>query len=476
MARRLDIDRIMANAEKAASEFQQYSQQQTDHIVRTVYEAGYNARVQLAKLACEETGLGLWKDKVIKNVIATRFVYNDIKRLKTVGIVNEDLTNGIVEIAHPIGPIFAITPITNPTSTVLFKILISLKTRNSIVIRPHGSARKCSTTAARICYEAALNAGAPKNCIQWISRSSKEQTLKLMGHESVALILATGSVSLVRAAHRSGNPVIGVGPGNVPVYISESADVPFAVDQIIMSKTFDNGTVCASEQAVVVHQAIADPVIAEFKARKGYFLSEDEVRRLEPVAFNKNEQVMNTEVIGQSVQTIARLAGFDTPRGTSLLIAQLRDVGVAAPLSLEILAPILAFYTADGFTHGIALCEKINRHGGLGHTISIFSADEKEIQTFAETVNAGRILVNTPASQGALGGTFNRLPPSLTLGCGSGGKNITTDNISAKHLLNIQRVAKRKNAGCFDEAAINHYCDESNDASAMENFCGLSSS
>jgi len=439
----LDLDGILEKAHAAAHEFAALDQQQTDRIVEAAYLAGFNSRVELAQLAAKETRLGIWQDKVIKNAIATQLVYEDIKDLKTVGNISEDPENGIVEFARPIGPIFAITPITNPTSTAMFKILIALKSRNPIIIRPHGAARKCTIKAARICYEAARAAGAPEHCIQWIKRSSQEETLALMGHKKTALILATGSVDLVRAAYSSGNPAIGIGPGNVPVYIGKSADVPFAVEQIFLSKTFDNGTICASEQAVVSRACHASQVREEFLARGAYYVTGDEISKLEQAAFNPAQRVMRIEVIGQPAPVVAEMAGIDVPPDTTLLIAQLDDVGLHSPLSLEILAPILASYTAQGFEQGIEICREINRHGGLGHTVSIFSRNEKLIEHFAETMNAGRILVNTPASHGALGGTYNALPPSMTLGCGSGGKNITTDNISARHLLNIQRVARR---------------------------------
>jgi acetaldehyde dehydrogenase/alcohol dehydrogenase len=271
-----------------------------------------------------------------------------------------------------------------------------------------------------------------------------------MGHKKTALVLATGSVSLVRAAYSSGNPAIGVGPGNVPSYIGKSADVPFAVEQIFLSKTFDNGTVCASEQSLVVRQCHVDEVIKEFKKRNAYFLSKDEIKRVEAVSFNKGRKVMSIEVIGQPAPVIARMANVDVPSDTTLLIAPLTEVGIQSPLSLEILAPILAFYIVKDFKEGIEMCRKVNIHGGLGHTACIFSNDEDKIQYFASVMNAGRILVNTPASQGALGGTYNALQPSLTLGCGTGGKNITTDNITAKHLLNIQRIARRKVNKCVE--------------------------
>ncbi|MCP5105724.1 MAG: aldehyde dehydrogenase family protein [bacterium] len=461
----------MEKAHKAAAVFKQLDQQQTDRIVKVVYETAFNNRVPLAKMAHKETGLGKWKDKVFKNVIATQLVYEDIKNLKTAGVIFEDEENGIIEIAQPIGPIFAITPVTNPTSTVLFKILIALKSRNPIIISPHGAAKKCSIEAAKICYEAALKEGAPKNCIQWVKNTSKEQVLELMSHRKTALVLATGSVGLVRAAHSSGNPALGVGPGNVPVYIGKSAYVPFAVEQIFISKTFDHGTVCASEQALVVRRCHVEAVIEEFKKYKAYFLSKDEIKRLEPVAFNHAQKVMNIEVIGQPAPKIAKMAGIDVPADTTLLIAELEEVGIHSPLSFEILAPILAFYAVENFDEGIEMCRKINVHGGLGHTAGIFSNNEEKIRYFASVMNAGRILVNTPASQGALGGTYNILPPSLTLGCGTGGKNITTDNISAKHLLNIQRIAERHVNKCVQRLKQKWYFDETMKAKDILKEC-----
>lgn len=472
----LNIDQLLENAQKAAAEFKKLDQNQTDNIVRNVYETGFDNRIKLAKLAIEETKLGVLRDKVIKNIIATRFVYEDIIGLKTVGVINESAENGVVEIAQPIGPIVAITPITNPTSTVMFKILIAMKSRNPIIIRPHGSARRCSIEAARICYESALEAGAPEHSIQWVKMSTKEETLDLMSHRKTALILATGSVELVRAAYRSGNPALGVGPGNVPVYIGKSADVPFAVEQIVLSKTFDNGTVCASEQSVVSNIYNVDRVIEEFKKRKAYFLNEDEILRLEDVAFNRESWVMKPDVIGQPAARIAEMAKIDVPEGTTLLIARLSEEDFDRPVSHEILAPILAFYVAQNFKHGIELCRRINVNGGLGHTASIFSQDEEKIQYFAEVMNAGRILVNTPASHGALGGTYNSLKPSFTLACGSGGKNMTTDNITAKHLINIQRIARRNVHHCFENLSENDYLDESFDSRAIEKKCNQSAS
>jgi len=464
----LDIDRIVVNAANAAEAFRHYTQEQTDRIVEAVFKAGFNNRVRLAKMTYEETKVGKWEDKVIKNVIATHYVYHDIKDIKTVGVIAEDKEQGVVEVAEPVGPIFAVTPITNPSSTVLFKILIAMKSRNPIIIRPHGAARKCSVEACRIAYEAALGAGAPENCVQWIKTSTRDEVLELMSHHRINLILATGSVELVRAAQKSGNPAIGIGPGNVPVYIGRSADVPFAVEQIVMSKTFDYGTVCASEQAVVVNCDNVDEVIREFKKRKAHFLSREEIERLEPVAFNRETHVMKVEVIGQSATRIAEMAGIKVPPDTSILIAPLEEVGIQSPLSLEILAPILAFYVADKFDQAIELCRRINRYGGLGHTASIFSNDEEKIEYFASAINAGRILVNTPASQGALGGTYNRLRPSLMLACGTSGKNITTDNISVRHLLNIHRIARRNVCPYIKDDFLHNFLDENLDAETIK--------
>lgn len=471
MSLKLNIEEVMQNAVDAANMFLTFDQEQVDKIVKAVYTVGFNNRIHLAKMARDETYLGKWKDKVTKNIIATHFVYQDIKDLQTVGILSHDGEDGITEIANPVGPIFAITPVTNPTSTALFKILISLKTRNPIIISPHGAARKSTIEAAKICYDTALRAGAPEHCIQWIKRSTKEQAIELMGHKRTALVLATGSTGLVKAANRSGNPSIGVGPGNVPVFFGKTADIEFSVDQIIRSKTFDNGTVCASEQALVLQKYNAEKVMEEFKKKKAYFLSEDEIARLEPVAFNNANKVMNVSVIGQSAFDIAKMAKIDVPEDTTILIAKLEKVGIDSPLSLEILAPILALYIVEDIEEAVGMCKNINKHGGLGHTVSIFSNNPDRIKYFASVMNAGRVIVNQPSSQGALGGKYNSLQPSLTLACGSGGKNITTDNISARHLLNIQRIAWRKESECIDHFNNGLHFDESIDAEAFEKDC-----
>ncbi len=464
----VDVNVIMEKAACAAAVFSQLDQAHTDRIVRAVYEAGFNNRILLAKHAVEETGVGNWRDKVLKNVVATQLVYDDIKDVKTVGIISEDKELGITEIAQPLGPIFAVIPVTNPTSTVMFKILIALKTRNPIIIHPHSRAIQCSQEAARICYNAALAEDAPEDCIQWLDKTSRDETHALMQHPKLALILATGGGSLVNAAYSSGTPALGVGAGNVPVFIERSADIPFAVEQILISKTFDNGTVCASEQALVVERPLAERVIEEFKKRNARVLSEDEVRRLEKVAYDAERMIMTMAVVGKTAPEIAKMAGIDVPPETTLLIAPLDGIGRAHPLSAEILAPILAFYVAEDFEHAVNLCIDLNYFGGIGHTVSLFSNDEKKIKTFASVMNAGRVVVNMPSSQGAVGGIYNTLHPSFTLGCGTGGKNITTDNITTKHLLNIQRISRRRvnrRLESFDKA---RYLDESLDAKAIE--------
>ncbi len=462
------VNEMMQNSVQAAGIFSQMDQDHVDRIVRAVYKAGFDNRIKFAHMAYEETGLGVAEHKVIKNVIATQFVYDDIKNEKTVGIISDDPLSGIVEIAQPLGPILAVVPVTNPTSTVMFKILIALKSRNPIIISAHRGAINCCKETARICYEAALSEDAPEDCIQWTEKPSREQTHALMSHEKLALILATGGGSLVNAAYSSGTPAIGVGAGNVPVLIDKTADIPFAVENVIMSKTFDNGTICASEQAIVAEKSVSEQVKEEFIKQGCYLLKPDEIEKLENVAFDKKRNIMSAAVVGRPVKSIARMAGIDVPENTKILIAEQDGVGENNPLSSEILAPILAYYTAEDFDDAVNICIDLNYHGGIGHTASIFSNDNDRIKEFSNIINAGRIVVNMPSSQGAVGGLFNTLSASLTLGCGTGGKNITTDNITARHLLNIQRITRRKvnqNWINFDTAK---YFDESLTTELME--------
>lgn len=437
-------DEMIGNAVISGAVFNQFNQQQTDRIVKKVFEAGFENRVKLAKMAAEETEIGIWQHKVIKNVVGTQLVYESIKNEKTAGVISTDHMTGMVEIAQPIGPVFGIIPVTNPTSTVLFKILIALKSRNPIIISPPRKAPKCCEEAVRICYEAAIAAGAPEDCIQILPETNRELTHEFMIHPKTALILATGGTGLVHAAYSSGNPALGVGPGNVPVYIDQSADIPFAVQCILDSKTFDNGTICASEQAIVCEQAISADLIAEFEKQGCYFLNNEQIEKLEKVVFNFDKGVMSGDVVGKPVQHIANLAGISVPEETRIMIARQENVGKAYPLSQEILAPVLAFYVSNNHDSAIKLCIDLNYLGGIGHTACIYANDEKRILEFSQLMNAGRIMVNTPSVQGAVGGIYNNLPTSLTLGCGSGGKNITTENVSARHLINIQRVCRRQ--------------------------------
>jgi acetaldehyde dehydrogenase / alcohol dehydrogenase len=437
-------DEMLQRAGMASGVFEMSDQEQTDKIVTAVFKAGFNNRIKLAKMAHEETGLGVFEHKVLKNVLATQLVYENIRNEKTVGIISQNESAGITEIAQPLGPVLAVIPVTNPTSTVMFKIMIAMKTRNPIIISPHSKAVKCCAEAARICYEAALNADAPEYCIQWIDSPSRDLTQALMRHRNIALILATGGPGLVKTAYSSGTPAIGVGPGNVPVFIDESADIPFAVNNILLSKTFDNGTICASEQAVVVEKKISGMVKEEFIRQGGYFLNDDEIQKVEKIAVDPETRLMNPAIVGQPVSKVAELAGISVPQGIRLLLAVQERVGVNFPLSGEILAPILAFYERDDLNSTIKLCIELNYLGGLGHTVSIYANDEEKIRKFALVMNAGRIVVNTPAAQGAVGGLFNRLNPSFTLGCGTWGKNITTENITARHLINIKRICRRR--------------------------------
>ncbi|MCX6641233.1 MAG: aldehyde dehydrogenase family protein [bacterium] len=458
---------IMDRAIYAAAAFRLLDQKQTDQIVRAVYLAALDQRIPLAKLAQEETGLGIWEDKVIKNVIATQLVYEDIKDRKTVGVIYENPRLGIVEVAQPVGPILGTIPVTNPTSTTIFKSLIAMKSRNPLILSAHPAAQRSTASAAEICYRAALGAGAPEHCIQWIKKSSSTVT-ELMSHPRMALILATGTHEIVRRAYSSGTPTIGVGPGNVPAFIGVSADIPFAVRSIVESKTFDYGTICASEQAVVVRTPIAQQVIDEFKKHQAYFMSPDEIAKVGKVAFDPVRGVMSAGIVGQSPEYIARSAGIDIPAGTRLLIAPLEGVGRDYPLSAEILAPILAFYIVDDFDTAILRCTEITRFGGEGHTAVIYSNKDERIEYFSHHIDAGRILVNIPSTFGAIGGTENTLNPSFTLTCGSGANNSSTDNITARHLLNIHRITRRRPNPLWKSFDQRRYMNESASAEQIE--------
>lgn len=416
-----------------------FSQEKIDRIVKAMYEAGYEQARRLAKMAVEETGFGVMEDKVIKNQFATKNVYQHIKNMRTVGIIREDLLQGVVEIAEPMGVILGIVPTTNPTSTIMYKSLIAVKARNTIVFSPHPRAVKCSLEAAKIMEEAAVAAGAPPGVVGCLSVCTKEATSELMRLPEIALILATGGSGMVKAAYSAGKPAYGVGPGNVPAFIERSADVRQAVADILASKTFDNGTICASEQAIVTEEVIADQVSDEVQRQGGYFVPPEDVPRLERTVILPGGGV-NPKVVGQSPKAIADLAGIQIPADTRVLLVRLDQVGPNAPLSAEKLCPVLAFYTVKDWVQACERCYELLEYGGVGHSLVIHSQNKQVIMEFAMKKPVFRILVNTPSSQGAIGLTTG-LEPALTLGCGTWGGSITADNVSPMHLINRKRLA-----------------------------------
>ncbi len=451
-------EELVSQAREASAIFTQYSQEEVDRIVYAAAKAGSEHRIELARMAFEETGMGVFEDKVIKNQFSTEYIYNDIKNVKTCRLISDSPETGIMEYAEPLGVVLGIVPVTNPTSTVMYKSLISLKTCNSIIFSLPRNAHKCATEAAKIMYEAALKAGAPDFVIRWTEAPSRDLTHALMTHPNISIILATGGMGLVQAAYSSGTPAIGVGPGNVPVYIEKSANIKSSVNDILMSKTFDNGMICASEQAVVVDREIEKEVVIRFKEMGAYFLNREEIKKVEIIAIDPEKQSMSPRVVGQKPERIAELAGIRIPKDTRVLIAPLKGVGKNFPLSREKLSPILGFYVVNSLEEGVKVCTDLMHFGGLGHTASIASENPRAIREFSETINAGRILVNSPSSLGGIGDIYNRFHPSLTLGCGAGGKNITTDNVTVTHLLNIKRVTRRMvDMRCFRIPAEIYY-------------------
>ncbi len=438
------IDELVSKAQGALHSFMELGQEDVDRIVKAMALAGLERHMELARMAVEETGRGVYEDKIVKNIFATEYVYHSIKYSKTVGIIKVDEEAEYEEVAEPVGVIAGITPVTNPTSTTMFKSLISIKTRNPIIFSFHPGAQRCSAAAAKTMLAAAVAAGAPENCISWIENSSIEATKMLMAHPSVSLILATGGSGMVQSAYSSGKPALGVGPGNVPCYIEKSANLKRAVTDLILSKTFDNGMICASEQGLIVDRDIAEEIDSLLALNGCYFLNKSEVKMLERFAACEKTCSLNPEVVGQPADAIARMAGFAVPDGTKMLIARQDGMGPEFPLSREKLSPILAYYVANNSREGIELCEQMVEYGGMGHSAVIHTADEKLVDEFARRVMAGRIIVNAPSTHGAIGDIYNTNMPSLTLGCGSYGRNSTTANVSAVNLLNIKRVARRR--------------------------------
>ncbi len=438
------IDELVSKAQGALHSFLELGQEDVDRIVKAMALAGLERHMELARMAVEETGRGVYEDKIVKNIFATEYVYHSIKYSKTIGVINVNDEEEYEEVAEPVGVIAGITPVTNPTSTTMFKSLISMKTRNPIIFSFHPGAQRCSAAAANTMLAAAVAAGAPENCISWIENPSIEATKMLMAHPSVSLILATGGSGMVQSAYSSGKPALGVGPGNVPCYIEKSANLKRAVTDLILSKTFDNGMICASEQGLIVDRDIAEEIESLLAVNGCYFLNKSEVKMLERFAACEKTCSLNPEVVGQPADAIARMAGFAVPDGTKMLIARQDEVGPEFPLSREKLSPILAYYVANNSREGIELCEQMVEYGGMGHSAVIHSADEKLVDEFARRVMAGRIIVNAPSTHGAIGDMYNTNMPSLTLGCGSYGRNATTANVSAVNLLNIKRVARRR--------------------------------
>jgi len=446
------IDALVARGQEALTAFLKLDQEQVDHIVKKASVAALSEHGELAVKAVAETGRGVFEDKAVKNIFACEHVTNSMLSLRTVGVINRDEITGITEIAEPVGVICGVTPVTNPTSTAIFKALIALKTRNPIVFGFHPSAQQCSVAAAKVVRDAAIAAGAPENCIQWVEEPSLEATNLLMNHSGIALILATGGNAMVRAAYSCGKPALGVGAGNVPAFIERSAKLKRAVNDVVLSKAFDNGMICASEQAVILDAPIYDEAMAEFATLHAYRATPAEKAMLEEFIFgvtaggeNCAGAKLNPTVVGKTPQWIAENAGFSVPEDTSIILAEVSEVGVNEPLTREKLCPVLAVLRADGAEEGIRLSEQMVEFDGLGHSGSIHSENKEIIDEFGSRIKAVRIITNAPSSLGGIGDIYNAFIPSLTLGCGSYGHNSVSNNVSAINLVNIKRIGRRNN-------------------------------
>ena len=446
------IDVLVNNAVKALEEFASFDQEKIDYIVAKCSVAGLDNHGVLAKMAVDETGRGVFEDKATKNLFACEYVVNNMRHLKTVGVISEDPVTGITEIAEPVGVICGITPVTNPTSTVLFKSLICLKTRNPIIFSFHPNAQESSKAAAMIMKQTAEEAGAPVNCIQWIEEPSMEATSALMNHPGVATILATGGNAMVKAAYSCGKPAMGVGAGNVPAYMNASSDIRQAVNDIVISKSFDNGMICASESAVIIDEEIYEEAVKEFKRFKVHFLKPEEKRKLSKFMFGfaENEKGvenarLNPEVAGKSVQWIAKRADIKVPEDAVILAVQCKTIGEKEPMSKEKLSPVLAFYKVKDEMEGFAKADQMVRFYGLGHSAAIHCKSQEMADRFGDLIPAMRIIWNSPSTFGGIGNVYNSFLPSLTLGCGTYGRNSIGGNVSAVNLLNIKRVGKRRN-------------------------------
>ena len=441
------IDKLVANAQKALDEYMKMDQEQVDKIVHAMAIAGNDHHIRLAKLAYEETGRGVYEDKIIKNLFATEYIWHSIKYQKSVGVIEENEMEGYVEVAEPVGVVAGVTPVTNPTSTTMFKSLICAKARNPIIFGFHPSAQKCSVEAAKVLLEAAVAAGAPENCIQWIDAPSIAATQALMNHPGVALILATGGPGMVKSAYSCGKPALGVGPGNVPCYIEKTAKLERACTDLMLSKTFDNGMICASEQSVTVIDSIYDQVKAEFQKRGCYFVKQGAEMEALRAAMFKNG-ALDHRIPGMAAAKIAELAGIEVPAKTKILIAEVTSTDPAKEeFSHEKLSPVLAMYHAKDFQEAVDKAEHLVLAGGPGHTASLYvhPAQAEKISLFEHVMKACRIVINTPSSHGGIGDLYNfGMKPSLTLGCGSWGGNSVSENVGVKHLINVKTVAERR--------------------------------
>ncbi|UJF33816.1 bifunctional acetaldehyde-CoA/alcohol dehydrogenase [Paenibacillus hexagrammi] len=438
-----EVNQLVARARQAQQQFLKLDQEKVDYIVQQMALAGVDRHMSLAKLAVEETGRGVYEDKITKNLFATEYIYHSIKNNKTVGVIEENHYENYQMVAEPVGIIAGVTPVTNPTSTTMFKSLIATKTRNPIIFAFHPSAQQSSAAAAATLLEAAVKAGAPEHCIQWVVHPSVEATQLLMNHPDVALVLATGGSSMVKAAYSTGKPALGVGPGNVPCFIERSANLQQAVNDLILSKTFDNGMICASEQAVIIEEAVFADTRKLMADQGCYFLNKEETAAVSKLVINSDKCAVNAVIVGQSAVKIAEMAGITVPAGTKILVAELGGVGEAFPLSAEKLSPVLACYKVKNAEQGIDRAVEVVKFGGMGHSSVVHSQNEEVIRAFSNKLQTGRIIVNSPSTHGAIGDIYNTNLPSLTLGCGSYGHNSTTSNVSAVNLINVKRVAYR---------------------------------
>ncbi len=436
------LDVLIGKARIARDKYLELDQETVDRVAKAMALAGQAAHMSLAKMAVEETGRGILEDKVTKNIFATEYIYHSIKYDKTVGVIEDNEEEDFMLVAEPVGIVCGITPVTNPTSTTMFKSIISAKTRNPIIFAFHPSAQQCSTEAARTVRDAAIEAGAPEDCILWVEQPSLEATQKLMVHPEVAVILATGGSGMVKAAYSSGKPALGVGPGNVPCVIDQTADVKQAANDLVLSKSFDNGMICASEQAAIVHETVYKDVVKEMKKLNCYFTSPEETRRLAEVVIVDGH--VNSQIVGMKPVDIAAMADIRVPENTRVLACEIEGVGPEHPLSREKLSPVLGILRARDIKHAIDLADQMLNFGGLGHSAVLHSQSDEVIDNFSLAMKAGRIIINSPSTHGAIGDIYNTNMPSLTLGCGTYGGNSTTSNVSAVNLINVKRVAKRR--------------------------------